>query len=968
MEYGFNVLTAKFGASWENRCPEKNLWVPSPVAINEQENEEWSGTPGAQNSWLSCAPSLPTPPRILISEIMYNPVDEVAMEEVHEYVEFYNPGEAPADISNFRFSSAGFVTYTFPENTVIPGNSYFILAKEVASFRQEYYELSDTIPVFGDFYGELNNKGDTIVLLDDNNQVVDWLVFNDKFPWPVSADNFGASQRFTPHINQSDYTFTGVSLSRISFDVASDNISNWIDDLANPGGPPRSTTVQPIVVAISLSPPANAIYNTSDVTIFVNFSFGVSGIPVLVYHAWDPIARQYIGVQSEVPMTRIDESSFSVVLPPQETGTIVNYRVSGSGIETSPREGDPFEWHKYHVTSADVQTTAKFYQLYLNPDSWAQLWYNIRDGRNFPTDLGPECGINPLWNKGQNATIVYNGQVCDAFVRFQGNWGGRREGDNITYWPFPGPSFFPGNGSEPFRVLNFRVDLPKFCTFDGESIILFHKIDRDDGSCTHFSTGVLFEVMALANQISPDVDYVRLHVNGGYFRYALKVEMPDGSDVTERYFNIQKERCPDRKHEKEAWLYKNIGCWCNSGAISMGDYRIIPDGCGYNTFQRFSATFELETLRKQSNGSEAIMNLAIGINASLESNSTAIARQYLSDNFDVNYMLTHFAIMSFASSEDDNRHNHLLVRRRSDKKFIMLAWDFDFLFVDAASRTVFFGGEPDPKDDPDDYSRLKKIFFWAYREEYLARLQWLNKKIVTSSTMSTLTKYIAKQKWQESERQQCITPYYASNEMDSCYAESEQFIPARKAFLENLDSTYDPDTYTVDLCLDSPRVQPVYSAYKSRPGKSVSPSITNAATGTTYLISWYPSNPNGNVVTLYEVFYRSSASADPTLIYNGTQLATNWTSPTVLKETTYSFTVRAKNSAGYGTFSDSTQISASLSKLAEVGKVGSAPFWYYLVGVIGIVLLIVAIIVIVTVVKNKGNLESYNKMKEPITG
>jgi len=330
-------------------------------------------------------------------------------------------------------------------------------------------------------------------------------------------------------------------------------------------------------------------------------------------------------------------------------------------------------------------------------------------------------------------------------------------------------------------------------------------------------------------------------------------------------------------------------------------------------------------------------------------------------------MLTHFALMSWASAYDDIRHNYFLIRRRSDMKFMMLAWDADNLFVNNPTRDVLYGSYNDP-DDADDYSRLKQIFFYAYNDEYLARIEWLTNTLITETYLDDLAEYVADDLWQYSEQEQALTPYDPSNDMETCYEESQPFISKRETYMQSLQSSFNPKTYQVNMCLDSPIVQPVFSAYKSSPGRLSPPTVVKDPDNNDYIITWYPANPNGNPVVLYELYVSTDTNplAPPTLVYNGTGTNATWPRPQIQYPTTFSFTVKSSNSAGPAAISAPSDIQYFTDQSLSSFAADSIPVWYYISGVAAFLIIVVIIVVVVVAVtnKSKSKTEVYSKFTD----
>jgi len=128
-----------------------------------------------------------------ITEIMYHPPQGDAF----EFLEFYNSSSnIILDLSGVNISSG--IQFTFPQNTIIPPESFLILCKDspengFASFKS-VYQIPDGTTLVGPFVGKLANEGDTITIKSSPNGAILFnIVYNDTPPWPQLADGTGFS-------------------------------------------------------------------------------------------------------------------------------------------------------------------------------------------------------------------------------------------------------------------------------------------------------------------------------------------------------------------------------------------------------------------------------------------------------------------------------------------------------------------------------------------------------------------------------------------------------------------------------------------------------------------------------------------------------------------------------------------------------------------------------------------------------
>ena len=134
-------------------------------------------TPGAPNQ-----AALETD--VVIHEILYNPPPG---RSGLEFVELYNRGPAPVDLSGFRFARG--VRYVFPPGTTIPAGGYLVVARDPRAL-EEAHGISG---VLGPYEGSLANEGELVRLVDRRGNLADEVRYEDGGRWPAWADGLGSS-------------------------------------------------------------------------------------------------------------------------------------------------------------------------------------------------------------------------------------------------------------------------------------------------------------------------------------------------------------------------------------------------------------------------------------------------------------------------------------------------------------------------------------------------------------------------------------------------------------------------------------------------------------------------------------------------------------------------------------------------------------------------------------------------------
>lgn len=198
---------------------------------------------------LLAATSLPTLGQVVISEIMYHPVEEPAFnasgtpvldlyEDVHEFVEIHNPGAVPLSLAGWKLS--GGVSYTFPSNAVIQAGEYRVIARDPARLAAVAAYGLAAPNLLGPYTNQLSNRKDTLRIRNADDDVVDAVSYSAEFPWAISADALGAGQEWTG-LNPLSYQYRGRSLERVSFTHPANDPANWLASPL-PGNPSPGRT------------------------------------------------------------------------------------------------------------------------------------------------------------------------------------------------------------------------------------------------------------------------------------------------------------------------------------------------------------------------------------------------------------------------------------------------------------------------------------------------------------------------------------------------------------------------------------------------------------------------------------------------------------------------------------------------------------------------------------------------------
>ena len=678
-------------------------------------------------------------PRVVISEIMYHPVERPAFnadgspvldlsKDVHEFIELHNPGTNAVSLNRWRLSGA--ISYRFPSNSVIEPGGFLVVAKNPARLAAvPQYQLS-AATLLGPFSGQLGNHRDTIRVRGQSDQVVDEVSYQAGFPWPISADALGAEDEFTG-LDSSQYQYRGRSLERVSFTHSANDPANWLaSPLAAGPSPGRSNAAQrraprPVVISFGVAQQkdgAKIIRANEPVRIDCAFS-GTNELDAVAIESFVDDIDLSNEPRFLVPMVLTKDGApgrFTALLPGHADRSVVRFRIRanrGGGDETvSPRADDPFAWHAYFV-SPWRDSTNPAYDLFVSRKSLQTLTTNIIQSPRRYTLPDPPGSPRASWNATEPATLVYEGVVRDIRVRHHASIQHRAAGRYSLKWKFPRYARLEGHPNI------FESDKLDYC-------IVGHGL------------------FSLAGLPTSRLRHVDIYMNNGPVLHRLEQEEMD-KIVLERYSAEQRPLHPGVALESSGEIYKCVGTLAEetSGPYGPGDARKLPaTPPWWTSLQRYQWTYPLQNHRWK--GHQQLKELIEGLwkargdSPSAPSPNIPAVRTWLEQNFDMDATLTYLALRAWGGSFDDTTQNYFLWRR-ANGKWALLPWDFDFEYADHAVSCSIFLGEVGVTCDNRYYpgyrpNYLYDAVFKAFRKEFKERLFTLNNTLLHPDNITAL--------------------------------------------------------------------------------------------------------------------------------------------------------------------------------------------------------------------------------------
>ena len=191
---GYFIDTLRYDASnpWDEAANEDDftLELLHPTLdrsnpLNWFRSDNLGGSPKAENSRI-CAQSA-TP--VVINEINYNSDNDAF--DAGDWVELYNPGQNIVNLEGWTFYDNG-NKFIIPQGTVIAPTGYLLLVEDEALFNGAFPNVANYL-IVGDWDFTLSKKGERISLFDQNKCLSDYVIYNDKAPWPETPDGEGST-------------------------------------------------------------------------------------------------------------------------------------------------------------------------------------------------------------------------------------------------------------------------------------------------------------------------------------------------------------------------------------------------------------------------------------------------------------------------------------------------------------------------------------------------------------------------------------------------------------------------------------------------------------------------------------------------------------------------------------------------------------------------------------------------------
>ena len=137
----------------------------------------------------SCQILEPSYTTILVSEIHYNPHSSQGNDSNWEFLELFNPNDFAVPLAGWQLDNA--IAHSFEESDLIDVHGFLVIARNRDTLA-DFVPSETPIIQWGNNEG-LNNSGETVTLLDPQNDVVATVSYEDNDGWVTAPDGQGPS-------------------------------------------------------------------------------------------------------------------------------------------------------------------------------------------------------------------------------------------------------------------------------------------------------------------------------------------------------------------------------------------------------------------------------------------------------------------------------------------------------------------------------------------------------------------------------------------------------------------------------------------------------------------------------------------------------------------------------------------------------------------------------------------------------
>ena len=434
---------------------------------------------------LALMPWLSARAGVVINEVFYNAPNDL---DDLQWIELHNTGDAAVKLDGWTIDKGQ--GFEFPAGTSIDAQGYLVVALKPDVFKKSYGGSA-----VGPLKRRLKRGGEKLELFNAAREVVDVVRYNDKAPWPISADG-GSS-----------------SLERIVPTAKGDDVANWTasplpNGVAKPMGSPGKKNASysaalPPVIKVKEAPRTLAPEQAIHVEALVKDTGKVQDVSLL----YRLVKNGAAGPEQTIAMKAEDASGqFRASIPAQPAGTLVRYRVQAVNEAGAVR---------FYPDANDLRPTMSIYVHDKWPAAKIPLGLIIHGASTGPRNDAPAERRSPrgFFDFGGAPDAVPQRQALgtSAYVHVDPKTGKTELFDHVN--------IMERRGGRGYKVyLHGDQPLNKMTTLS----LIF---EGSEGFLV--AEAMAYEVYRRAGSPAPLTDFVRLTIDGRPVGFHLMVENPN---------------------------------------------------------------------------------------------------------------------------------------------------------------------------------------------------------------------------------------------------------------------------------------------------------------------------------------------------------------------------------------------------------------------------------------------------------
>jgi len=377
---------------------------------------------------------------LVINEILYRSSGTFPENTAREWIELYNRGTIPLDLTGWTISSG--VTYAFPAGRIVPPGGYLVVAASPAAFQAAYPGVTNVI---GGWTGTLSNGGERIRLRDAAGNNRDEVTYASEGDWAIR----GREAQYNGWAWSTLADGGGRSMELRNPQLSNDHGQNWAVSQTAGGTPGAANDaltadIAPVIMAVQHSPAVPASTDRVRISCELEDESAFSALNATLF--WRDATTTNPGAFQQLPMSQNGRGEWFAQLEPRAHLAIVEFYISATdGVNTRTwpapaRTSNPgvvpevfgqVANCQYQVSNEAVSATAETVRLTLTAaENAAFVAVNANSDRQFNQTL--------IVIRGQESEIRYR---CDMRIR--------------------------GNSSRNYQFRPLRISLPADDDLDG---------------------------------------------------------------------------------------------------------------------------------------------------------------------------------------------------------------------------------------------------------------------------------------------------------------------------------------------------------------------------------------------------------------------------------------------------------------------------------------------------------------------